>query len=639
MSECPKWIDSINNPDDLKKLTLKECETLACEIRERMIEVVSKTGGHLASNLGVVELTIALHRVLSTPNDILIWDVGHQCYTHKILTGRNHSFDTIRQKDGISGFPKPSESIYDQMPTGHASTSISVALGMLKARRLQGLSGKAVAVIGDGALTGGMAFEALNHAGHLKEDLIIILNDNDMSISRNVGALSSCPRPTRISAFFSQIAISPYYQRRKRRWDRLAALLPFGAQFFARLRHRIRKSIKALVLKENIFGELGFIYVGPIKGHNIKKIEKVLKRVKMLHQPAVIHLLTQKGKGYLPAEVDPLTFHGVGAFNMVDGKMDKKSSLTFTDCFSQLMLNSAEKDSKIVAVSAAMISGTGLSLFAARYPDRIFDVGIAEQHAVTFSAGLASQGLKPVVAIYSTFMQRAVDQVIHDVAIPKLPVIFVMSRSGFVPEDGETHQGLYDIALFRSIPNLSLLAPSGAGDFELMFEYARKLNGPILIRIPKALCSFSQVLYQPIEKGRGIFIHRCSESKTVNKILLVSVGGTFDLIEETLNGLARNGIFADHYNLRFIKPLAEEKILEDFSGYQLIVLAEDGAMLGGVGEKIQSLFFQKQVLQKPTIKIFAAPDLFLPQASRNELFEMSGCNPKNIIEWIKKNYS
>ncbi len=619
-------LESIHCPEDLKKLSRKECTALAQEIRERIVGVVSHNGGHLASNLGVVELTLALHRVFTTPTDSFVWDVGHQCYTHKILTGRNGDLESIRRKGGLSGFPKTTESEHDAVSTGHSSTSISAALGILEGNRLMGKSGKAVAIIGDGALTGGMAFEALNHAGHLKKDLVVVLNDNDMSISRNVGALSSQPRQGKISATISRMVMRPFYQTPRRFIDSIYSKLPNSLSFLKKARFRFKKAMKAFLLQESIFGELGFSYVGPIDGHNVALMERVFKRIKKLKMPVVVHVKTQKGKGYPYAEGDPTSFHGVGAFNVIDGKVDKKSNLSFCECFSSIIVDAAKENPNLVAVSAAMIEGTGLSAFATLYPEKTYDVGIAEQHAVTFAAGMAREGALPVVAIYSTFMQRAVDQVIHDVALPNLPVVFVMSRSGFVPDDGETHQGLFDIPLFRSIPNLQLISPSGALDYKLLFEYAIKQKSPVLIRVPKALCSFSSLLNQPVEMGRGIFLHRKK-----NPTLLVSLGGVFDEVEEAVNRLARESVLVDHYNLRFAKPLNREKLMSDFSGYKNILFFEDGAIEGGVGEKLSTYFVGVGETQ---FEHYGAADEFFAQASRGELLASAQMDSDSIVKKV-----
>ena len=530
-----------------------------------------------------------------------------------------------------------SESVHDAVNAGHASTSISTALGILKAKQMLKKPGKAIAVIGDGALTGGMAFEAMNHAGHLQDDLIVILNDNDMSISRNVGALSSRPKPTVISSAISQLSIHPFVLQLKKVVDWVEAHLIVGKSLFRMLRNRIKKSIKALVLKENIFDQLGFSYIGPINGHSISQMQKVFSRVKKVKRPVVIHLLTHKGKGYKPAEGDPINYHGVGGFHFTDGKIDKKSSLNFTDLFSSIMLDQGKKNKKVVAVSAAMIEGTGLAAFNSKYPSRCFDVGIAEQHAVTFAAGLAVGGLRPVVAIYSTFMQRAIDQVIHDVAIPNLPVVFVMSRSGFVPDDGETHQGLFDISLFRGVPNLTLLSPSGKEDFISMMDYSLRHNGPVVIRIPKDVCETSIAFSKPIKEGEGVFVSKSTTKNGRPSILLVSLGGTYKILNEVSNNLAHNQITSDHYNLRFAKPLNRELLLKTFSSYKLVVFAEEAVALGGVGEELKTI-----LLKAPSVDhlFYGAPDNFIPHATRRELFKLasidSGTITKDILAYLKK---
>ncbi|MBN2651915.1 MAG: 1-deoxy-D-xylulose-5-phosphate synthase [Spirochaetales bacterium] len=622
-------LSKINDPQDLKALKSKELKVLAAEIRERIIDVVSKNGGHLASNLGVVELAIALHKIYDSPHDAIVWDVGHQCYPHKILTGRNASMDNIRQKDGISGFPKRTESLHDVFDTGHSSTSISAALGILAGKKLTGDKGKALAVIGDGSMTGGMAFEALNHAGYLKNDLVVVLNDNNMSISPNVGALSSRPYLGYISSLISRFTISRAYTAWKKIFEYSIYKIPFIGPFWKNLTKRIKKGFKALLLKENIFSDLGFEYVGPINGHNLKLLEKVFRRVKRLDTPVVVHVRTVKGRGYEYAEGDPTMYHGVSPFSIVDGKFDKKSSLTYTEAFSAFLLEFASKNQNITAITAAMGPGTGLSSFQARYPKRFFDVGIAEQHAVTFAGGLAVAGMRPVVAIYSTFMQRAVDQLIHDVAIPCLPVMFVASRAGLVDGDGETHQGVFDVAMFRSVPNMTILAPAGGSELGLMMEYCLTIFSPSYIRLPKSLCSFSSLLNKPVERGRGIFIH-----KKNSDTLLVVVGGVFEIVEDAGNMLGREGIVTDVYNQRFIKPVDEAHLFSVLSSYKHVVLAEDASEIAGFGEYVASFIERKKITVN--YHYFSCGDFFPPQATRSELFEMNGITAENICEKVKE---
>ena len=500
-------LEAVNLPEDLKTLSVRDLKKLSGEIRNKIIEVVSANGGHLASNLGVVELTIALHRVFKSPVDKIIWDVGHQCYAHKILTGRKEQFHTVRQSGGLSGFPKRSESIHDPFNTGHSSTSISAGLGMLTGMKIQNIPGKVIAVIGDGSLTGGIAFEALNHAGHLGKELIVVLNDNNMSINANVGALS---------LYLSRLTTTLFYQTFKRNFDNMVKKIPLVGGFLNDSIARCKKGVKAVFFKDNLFSDLGFEYVGPIDGHNMGQLINVLESVKKISKPVVIHVSTVKGKGYEQAEGDPTFYHGVSPFSLVDGKVEKKSRITYTEAFSSSLIEYAGKDKRIVAITAAMAEGTGLKNFKLKYPDRFFDVGITEQHAVTFAAGLAASGMKPVVAIYSTFMQRAVDQVIHDTALQSLPVIFIVDRAGLIENDGETHQGIFDISLFRSIPNLELLSPYDQADMDRMLEYALKSEKPVMIRFPKDIAPDPVGESHEVITGKGRFLY-----KNTSEILLI----------------------------------------------------------------------------------------------------------------------
>ncbi len=554
-------LNEINSPEDLKNIHHRKLKRLAAEIRQLIIGVVSSNGGHLASNLGVVELTIALHRVFKSPTDKIIWDVGHQCYTHKILTGRKDQFHTIRRNGGLSGFPKRSESEHDPFNTGHASTSISAALGMLTGMRSQGEEGKVVTVIGDGSLTGGMAFEALNHAGHLKKDLIVVLNDNNMSISQNVGALS---------LYLSKLTTTLIYQTFRRNVDRIIKFIPLFGKPLYEMVYRIKKGIKAVFFKENLFSDLGFEYVGPIDGHNINQLVSVFDRVKKIDKPVVIHVSTKKGKGYDFAEGDPTLYHGVSPFSVVDGKIEKKSQLSYTEAFTDALIEKGRTDSKITAITAAMAEGTGLKNFQLRYPDRFYDVGITEEHAVTFAAGQAAAGLKPFVSIYSTFMQRAVDQVIHDVALPDLPVKMVIDRAGLVGNDGETHQGIFDISLFRSVPNLSILAPYDHDDIVRMVDYAADTNHPVIIRYPKALCPEKNGSDEELVEGRGKFLY-----KNDSEILMIGFGGYLEEIVRAGDKLSRKGIRNDIYNMRFLKPVDEKYLVSILKNYKKVFLFDD----------------------------------------------------------------
>jgi 1-deoxy-D-xylulose-5-phosphate synthase len=580
-------LPGLSGPESLKALSPRELERLAGEIRELIVSTVSHNGGHLASNLGVVELTIALHRVFRSPEDKIVWDVGHQCYTHKLLTGRFGSFAGLRKAGGIAGFPKRDESPHDAFNTGHASTSISAALGLLAAGKMQGKGGRAVAVIGDGALTGGLAYEALSHAGQLKLPLVVILNDNNMSISPNVGGLSK---------YLSRLSMKAKYQTFRRHFDSMARKIPFIGEIFFDYVVRLKRAVKAVFYIDNFFVDLGFEYVGPIDGHNIRLLEKVLKDVRQLGRPVVVHVVTRKGKGYAFAENDPGNYHGVGAFSVRDGlegaalpAMDSAAASPrhlFTDAFAAAVLAGASRDSRIVAVTAAMEKGTGLSMLKKAYPSRVFDVGIAESHAVTFAAGLASGGLRPVVAIYSTFIQRSVDQVIHDVALQKLPVVFVLDRSGFVEGDGETHQGLFDISLMRPVPNMTVLAPAGETELRLMLDYALCLDGPAAIRYPKAMCPPDMpAMSLPVEHGRGVWPSREAGSR----ICLAFTGSLYPQALDAAKLLREKGIKADLYNLRFLKPVDEDYLEEIMNSYDTVVFAEEGIRDGSFGEYARSL--------------------------------------------------
>ncbi len=622
-------LDKINSPEKLKELPLPLLPGLAAEIRERIIEVINRNGGHMASNLGVVELTIAMHRVFNSPKDQFIWDVGHQCYTHKILTGRNDRFDSIRLKDGLSGFPKRDESEHDIFETGHASTSISAALGLLTGKRLKGEKGKVIAVIGDGAITGGMAFEALNHSGYLRKDLIIIYNDNNMSISKNVGGLSSRSAISKSSSFVSRIAATRYYQRIRDLIDRGLLSIPFFGYRIFQFVMRMKRGVKAVFLKETMFSELGFEYVGPIDGHSISMLTKVLENVKKLHKPVIVHVVTRKGKGYSKAEENPADYHGVSP---IPSPMDRNSFTenTFTSIFGELVLESASKDKNIVVVTAAMGKGTGLNSFQEAFPTRFFDVGIAEQHALTFGAGLAASGLKPVVAIYSTFMQRAVDQLIHDIAIPGFPVVIAMDRSGLVSSDGETHQGAFDISLFRAVPGITIFAPGSAEEFKIMLDYAFSADRPVLFRYPKAECLKGvNGTNLPIVEGRGVFIR-----KTSGKVLIITIGGLVDEALRSCEILKDQDIETDLYNLRFIKPIDKEYLLDIISEYSYVFMVEEGSRKGGVGEYIASLLLESK--SDVLFQYKGIPEEFLAQALRSELLAYCGLDGPGIARFVSQ---
>jgi 1-deoxy-D-xylulose-5-phosphate synthase len=561
---------------DLRKLRQDELNRLAEEIRETIISTVSRNGGHLASNLGVVELTIALHRVFDSPEDKIIWDVGHQCYTHKLLTGRLESFDLLRKRGGIAGFPKLSESSHDAFNTGHASTSISAALGMLAASGIRGEKNRVVAVIGDGALTGGLAYEALSHTGQLGLPLVVILNDNKMSISPNVGGLSK---------YLSRLSLKSRYQSFRRKFDAMAQSLPFIGSVFFDLVVRLKRAVKAVFYTDNFFVDLGFEYVGPIDGHQIPVMEQVFRDVRKLERPVVIHVITRKGKGYGFAEDDPGSYHGVGSFSIAGGLEEGDAGSTFTQAFGKALLGAARRDDRVTAVTAAMEKGTGLSPFKAEFPRRFFDTGIAEGHAVTFAAGLAAKGLRPVAAIYSTFIQRAGDQVIHDVSLQHHPVVFALDRAGFVGEDGETHQGFYDISLFRPLPDMRILTPAAESELSLMLNWALSCPGPSIIRYPKGPCpglsgEEEAAFSQSLTEGRGVFVRQ----RPGASICIAFTGGLYPQARKAADLLEPCGLSADLYHLRFLKPLDEEYLLYTLAPYGIAVIAEEGVLRGGFGE-------------------------------------------------------
>jgi len=642
MQQPEPLLPKINSPHDLKKLKLHELNALAREIREYIVAVVSSNGGHLASNLGAVELSIALHRVFNSPDDKIVWDVGHQCYAHKILTGRYASFSSLRKYAGLAGFPKSSESPHDAFNTGHASTSISAALGLLAAERILGGKGNAVAVIGDGALTGGLAYEALSHAGHLSLPLIVILNDNKMSISRNVGGLSK---------YLSRLSMKAKYQTFRRHFDAMVKKIPFVGESFFDLVVRLKRAVKAVFYIDNFFVDLGFEYVGPIGGHNIRALTSVLEDVQRLNRPVVIHVITQKGKGYGYAEDEPDSYHGVGSFSVDDGiglgRPDNNTlaanktggEKTFTEAFSNIILEAAKKNKRVTAVTAAMQTGTGLSLFKQAFPGRFFDTGIAEEHAATFAAGLAARGLRPITAIYSTFIQRSVDQVIHDAALQNLPVIYALDRAGFVGADGETHQGLFDISLFRSTPNMTILSPASENELRLMLDWAlAKKDGPVIIRYPKAYCPAELPEFShPVQTGRGVFLF--PERK--GQVCLIFTGSLYREASEAAAILKQSGIEADLYNIRFLKPVDEDYIAGLLNEYKLAAFIEEGIKEGGFGEYLTSLARLRNCKSQTAI-LAAGSDFFEGNralGTREELLAENGLDGKSIADKISKMYN
>ncbi len=554
--------------------------------------------------MGIVDATIALHYVFDSPNDAFVWDVSHQAYTHKILTERNKLFSTLRKKDGLSGFTKFEESAHDWFDAGHASTAISSALGLLAGRKILGHTGKVIAVLGDGALTGGMSFEALSHAGQITNDLIVVLNDNQMSINGNTGS---------ISRYLSRLTTTSQYQSFRFHFDRTVERIPGLGKPFMALVYRMKRAVKGLIFTNNIFSDLGFEYVGPLNGHNIKELIGVLKKVKNMNRPVVIHMVTKKGKGYAPAEKDPVTYHGVsGAIE----KTIEKVRPTFTEVFANKIIELAKADDAVVAITAAMTDGTGLTEFAKKYPSRFFDVGIAEEHAVTFAGGLARAGLKPIVAIYSTFIQRSIDQLIHDIALQNIPAVFVLDRSGPVPADGETHQGIFDISLIRPIPNISLLAPASEAELSACLDWSIKQKTPVVIRYPKATCPEERREFNSaISVGRGVIIPFDKKKKA--DMLFVCTGGIVDEVLQAVEELRKKGKTADVYNLRFLKPLDKSYFLSIAKPYKRILFVEDGIRIGGIGTYLESLF-DRNFNDKVT-KVFGFPDRFLAQGNRTQI--------------------
>jgi 1-deoxy-D-xylulose-5-phosphate synthase len=612
-------LQSINEPADLRRLKVYELERLAVEIRELMVKVISKRGGHLASSLGVVELTLALHYIFNTPEDKIIWDVGHQCYAHKILTGRREQFETIRCYGGISGFPKKDESPYDVFGAGHSSTSLSAALGLAQARDLQKKNFSVVCVIGDGALTGGMAFEALNYAGDIKTDLIVVLNDNEMSIDQNVGGVHS---------YLARLRTDPKYFRLKEDLEQLLERIPAIGRTMLRSAERLKDSVKYLLVPGMLFEELGFTYLGPVNGHNIPGMLALFREARGVKGPILIHAVTKKGKGYVYAEKDPHFFHGVGPFDKDTGKLLKANSTatSYSQVFGHAMEEFAAGDAEIVTITAAMTSGTGLEGFSNRWPERFFDVGIAEQHAVTMAAGFAVEGLKPVVAIYSTFLQRAYDQILHDVCLQNLHVVFAIDRAGIVGEDGETHNGLFDIAYLRHLPGIVLMAPGNGAELASMLKTALALNCPAAIRYPRGKA------HEPLPQdpdvlplGKGLLLKEGSD------ILILAAGC---MVPEALKAhelLLKEGIQSCIINPRFIKPLDRELICQWGVECGKILTVEDHLLAGGFGSAVLELL-EEEGIKGVCLKRLGFHDPFTGRGSRDNLLKLHGLDSRGIAD-------
>ena len=612
-------LEMINNSDDLRRLDIKDKKLLAKDIRKYLLEVISKNGGHLASNLGVVELTIALESVFDVNVDKIVWDVGHQSYVHKILNGRKDELKTLRKLDGVAGFPKYQESETDAFNTGHSSTSISAAMGMACARDLKGEKNSIIAVIGDGSLTGGMALEALNHAGSSKKNIIVVLNDNEMSISKNVGG---------INQLLTKLRVKKNYTKSNDNWKRKFNKVPIIGKGLVHVISTIKKSIKQLIIPGMYFEEIGFKYVGPINGHDIEDLEYIFKEVKKIDEPILVHVLTKKGKGYKPAEDNPDKFHGASPFNIETGKSLKKKKKDYSAAFGEKLVKIAASNDKVVAITAAMKDGTGLTRFGEEYPDRLFDVGIAEQHALTFAAGLAKEGMIPFVSIYSSFYQRAYDQVIHDICMQNLPVIMCVDRAGIVGNDGETHQGLYDLSFFKLIPNIVIMAPRDFKELEMMMEKAIELNCPVVIRYPRG---GEEKIKTPC---KDIKLGKCEKIKTGKDVTIVSIGKMVPKALEIANKLREFKIDAEVINSRFLKPFDNYGVLKSIEKTKNVITIEDGTLIGGLASTVKELIIDNE-LNDVKLKSYSYPDKFIEHGSISELESRYGFNNEEIVEYIK----
>ena len=614
-------LEHIEGPWDVKKLNTEELKTLAAEIRQFLIEKISVTGGHLASNLGVVELTIALYLAFDLPKDKVIWDVGHQSYTHKILSGRREMFDELRQYGGISGFPKRKESPYDSFDTGHSSTSISAGLGIAQGRDLLGENYAVISVIGDGALTGGMAYEALNNAAHLKKNFIIVLNDNNMSISENVGGMSK---------YLSGLRSGTRYNALKRHVSETLLKVPVVGASLVEQISRTKDSIKQLVIPGMLFENMGVTYLGPVDGHDIKAMVKTFREARRMDHAVLVHVLTKKGKGYAPAEKNPSRFHGIDPFDIATGKsLKEKVYPTYTDVFSKEICQLAETEKRLVAVTAAMPDGTGLKAFSKQYPERFFDVGIAEQHAVTSAAGMAAAGLKPVVAVYSSFLQRGFDQVLHDVCIQNLPVVFALDRAGLVGSDGETHQGIFDLSYLSCIPNMSIMAPKNLWELQQELEFAVcHYDGPIAIRYPRGQAYRGlKEFAQPIEYGKGEMLYEGS------RIALLAVGSMVSTAQHVREKLKDVGFDCTLANGRFIKPVDYELADRLAAAHELLVVLEENVLQGGYGLQVKA-YVQERYPQVKVLNI-ALPDAYVEHGNVSVLREELGIDSDSVIRTMR----
>ena len=616
-------LEKIKKPNDIHKVSLEDFPRLAEEIRSFLIQSVSETGGHLASNLGVVELTLALHNVLDFPQDKLIWDVGHQAYTHKILTGRKDGFKDLRKEGGLSGFPKRNESDCDSFDTGHSSNSISAGLGYVRARDLRGEKHHVVSVIGDGALTGGMAYEALNNAAELKTNFIIIINDNNMSISKNVGGMST---------YLSALRTAETYTGMKIGVTKTLKKIPHVGTAVVDTVRKTKSSIKQLIIPGMLFENMGLTYLGPVDGHNMRQMMKLFNEAKRVEGPVVVHVLTEKGRGYGPASSHPERFHGTGPFEIKSGRpLAEKTAPTYTDCFSSAICSVAEKNRKVVAITAAMPDGTGLNRFRKKFPERFFDVGIAEEHAVTFAAGLAAGGMIPVVAVYSSFLQRAYDQILHDVCIQNLHVIFAIDRAGLVGSDGETHQGIFDISFLCTIPNMTLMAPKNKWEFSDMIKFAVDFEGPIAIRYPRGEA------YDGLAKMRAPIVLGKSETLyDEEEICLIAFGSMVKTAVKVREMLKERGYHCSLINARFAKPLDYEMLTRTAKEHRLLVTLEENVKSGGFGEQVMD-YLEECSLDVRLLNI-AISDEYVEHGNVNILYQEVGIDAESVVKRIIAEY-
>ncbi|MBQ9136305.1 MAG: 1-deoxy-D-xylulose-5-phosphate synthase [Lachnospiraceae bacterium] len=613
-------LEQIEKENDIKRIAKEDYDALAAEIRQFLIEKISVTGGHLGSNLGAVELTMALHLALDLPEDKIIWDVGHQSYTHKLLTGRREGFTSLRKFHGMSGFPKRKESNCDCFDTGHSSTSISAGLGLVKARDLKGEQNTIVSVIGDGSLTGGMAYEALNNASRLDTNFIVVLNDNNMSISENVGGISS---------YLNNVRTANSYLDLKEGVHKALGNSNRGNSLVAKIR-KIKSGVKSLVIPGMFFEDMGITYLGPVNGHDINSLVKVIKEAQRVKGPVMIHVITEKGKGYVPAERHPARFHGAEPFEIETGlPKNPRTTANYTDIFSTVMCKLGQRNEKVVAITAAMPDGTGLKRFRNMYPDRFFDVGIAEEHAVTFAAGLAAGGMKPVVAIYSSFLQRAYDQILHDVCIQNLPVVFALDRAGLVGSDGETHQGIFDLSYLSCIPGMHIMAPKNKWELSDMLKFAVDFDGPMAIRYPRGEAYAGLKEYRaPIVYGKSEWIYEEAD------IALLAVGSMVKTAEEVRLKLKEAGYGCSLVNARFVKPIDEEMVKKAAAGHKLVVTLEENVSSGGFGEKVRNCMDSHKLTNN--LLSVHIPDAYVEHGSVDQLKKEIGMDAESIFEQIKK---